>query len=659
MKNSKLFSALALALTFACVAPTFTFAQDASAPNKEEMDKLIATLKSEASQKDKADACRLLGIIGDKDAVPVLASLLGDEKMAHMARYALEPIPGAEVDNVFRSALNQLHGRPLIGVITSVGVRHDAQAISQLTALMFSAEPGVGPAAANSLGSIGTAPAAKALQAAWANTPAPGHLVFAEGMLRCAEGLSNKGLRKEALAIYDTLADAKVPHQVRAGALRGAILNRPSDQAMTLLKQSLHGTDFVLVDAAIRAAMEMPGREVTSALVSAINTYTEDQKLLVIQALGKRHEVAIALESLNLECSMERPRSIRLAAIRALTEIGSAYSVPKFTSLMNDSDPEVAQAAQEALASMKVKEANETIMNMLASNDAAKQLNGIELIGRRRMVEALPELLNAGTNSDVKVRVAAVKRIGELGGTKELPALIGFLNSGKDSQDTEAAQQALVAICGREQNTDESAAKLVDALGSAETAQKLVLLRTLGSIGGQKPLKAVRAAVDDSNADIHTAALRELSSWKTTDALPELLGLAKSAANPTDKMVCLRGYLSWAGDNELPAAKRLAMCQDIAPLVQQPDEKKLLLGTLGGITSPDAVTAIAPYLGDDAVKEEASAATVSIAEKILKDNKDKDVAAKLTAPLQKAAEVTGNTGLAQRAKALALKSEGK
>lgn len=657
MKNSKLFSALTLALTFACVTPAH--GAETSAPNKEQMDKLIATLKSESPQKEKADACRMLGLIGDKDAVPALAALLADEQFSHMARYALETIPDPKVDEALRAALTQLHGKQLIGVIASVGVRHDMQAISQLTSLMYSADTAIGLAAANTLGTMGTSTAAKALQGAWANTPAPGHLMYSEGMLRCAEGLSAKGLRKEALAIYDTLADAKGPHQVRAAALRGAILNRPSDEGMTLLKKSLHGADFVLVDAAIRAAMEMPGREVTSALVSGINTYTEDQKLLVIQVLGKRHEAAIALGCLTRETSQERPRSIRLAAIRAQAEIEDASSVSRFVNLMNDGDPEVAQAAQEALASMKVKQADEAIMQMLASNDAARQLNGIELIGRRRIVESMPELLKAGSNSDAKVRVAAVKRIGDLGTTKELPALLGFLNNGKEAQDIEAAQQALVAICGREQNPDESAAKLVDALGSAQTAQKVVLLRTLGSIGGQKPLKAVRAAVDDSNADIHTSALRELSSWKTADALPELLSLTKSAANPTDKMVCLRGYLSWAGDTEMPAAKRLTMCQDIAPLVQQPDEKKLLLGTLGSITSPDAVTAIAPFLEDGAVKEEASAATVSIAEKILKDNKDKDVAAKLTAPLQKAAEATANTGLAQRAKALALKSEGK
>lgn len=55
--------------------------------------KLIAILKSDASHKEKADACRQLSIIGTKDAVAPLAALLGDEKLSHMARYALEPIP--------------------------------------------------------------------------------------------------------------------------------------------------------------------------------------------------------------------------------------------------------------------------------------------------------------------------------------------------------------------------------------------------------------------------------------------------------------------------------------------------------------------------------------------------------------------------------------
>ncbi len=44
----------------------------------EQVAKLIAVLKSDASQKDKADACRELARIGTKDAVAPLAALLPD-----------------------------------------------------------------------------------------------------------------------------------------------------------------------------------------------------------------------------------------------------------------------------------------------------------------------------------------------------------------------------------------------------------------------------------------------------------------------------------------------------------------------------------------------------------------------------------------------------
>jgi protein-tyrosine-phosphatase len=40
--------------------------------------------------------------------VPVLATLLEDEKLAHMARYALEPIKDPSVDETFRASLKEI-----------------------------------------------------------------------------------------------------------------------------------------------------------------------------------------------------------------------------------------------------------------------------------------------------------------------------------------------------------------------------------------------------------------------------------------------------------------------------------------------------------------------------------------------------------------------
>ena len=118
--------------------------------------KLIAVLKSDAPRKDKADACRELALIGTKDAVAPLAALLGDEKLAHMARYALEPIPDPAVDDALRDALGKLKGRPLVGVIGSIGVRRDAKAVEPLSKLLKDTDPDVAQAAARALGRIGT-----------------------------------------------------------------------------------------------------------------------------------------------------------------------------------------------------------------------------------------------------------------------------------------------------------------------------------------------------------------------------------------------------------------------------------------------------------------------------------------------------------------------
>ena len=96
--------------------------QTAPSATQEQEAKFIAVLKSDdAPLKDKVDACRELAIIGTKNAVPTLAALLGDEKLSHMARYGLETIPDPSVDEALRDALGKLKGRPLVGVIGSVG----------------------------------------------------------------------------------------------------------------------------------------------------------------------------------------------------------------------------------------------------------------------------------------------------------------------------------------------------------------------------------------------------------------------------------------------------------------------------------------------------------------------------------------------------------
>lgn len=286
---------------------------------------LIAVLKSNASRKDKADACRILARIGTKNAIAPLVALLGDAEHSHMARYGLETIPDNTVDEALRDALGTLKGRLLTGVIGSLGVRRDGKAVKPLAKLLNCSDALVARAAARALGSIGTAAAAKALGKALDDVCQENQLEFCEGMFRCAEALAKEGRKRTARSVYDRLRKVDGPHQVRAGALRGAVLTRKGS-GLKLLQEALRGDDFVLVAAAARTAQEVPGTDVIETLAGELDDLCcPNKQIVVIQTLGMRG-CKKAVPALTVAAKKGASEAVRDAAKRALAEIAAAKS---------------------------------------------------------------------------------------------------------------------------------------------------------------------------------------------------------------------------------------------------------------------------------------------------------------------------------------------
>ena len=292
-------------------------------------DQLIDTLKSNASLHEKMEACRQLSVIGTRRAVAPLVALLPDAELSHMARYGLEPLPYSEVDQALRESLRTLSGRQLVGVIRSIGVRKDPRAAKLLAERLNDADPDTAQAAARALGSIGTAPAAKALEAALDTVSDANRLAFAEGLFRCAEQLPRGAARRA----YDRLRQEESLHQVRAGALRGAILIR-GNNGIALLRESIQSDDLILVHAALRTSREMTGPEVTSALAASLTGVPTDTQILVLQTLGVRADPAALPAVAQLAAAGDT--AVRLAAIRALAEIGAPGAVAPLVPLLRD-----------------------------------------------------------------------------------------------------------------------------------------------------------------------------------------------------------------------------------------------------------------------------------------------------------------------------------
>jgi HEAT repeat protein len=336
------------------------------------------------------------------------------------------------VDEALRAALGTLKGRPLVGVIGSLGVRRDANAIEPLAGMLKDPDADVAQAAARALGKIGTAAAAKAIEGALATVPAGNRLAFCEGLFRAAESLAAKGQRDEAIAIYDRLRGLEqAPHQVRAGALRGAILAR-GDEGLGLLREHLRSNDWILFAAAVRTAQELQGAKVTEALVAELAQLPADRQIVVIQTLARRADAA-ALPAIDV-AAKSGPKPVRLAAIRAVPALPAAWAV-----LLDGAQPK-------------------------------QRLAALELIGQRRMTQAVPEVVNALGDADAQVRQSALRRLGELSGPEQLPGLVDLLMAAKSPQDLNAAEQAVGAVAAKAENPQSCTEKLVARMAGAPVA---------------------------------------------------------------------------------------------------------------------------------------------------------------------------------------------
>jgi HEAT repeat protein len=445
-----------------------------------------------------------------------------------------------------------------------------------------------------------------------------------------------------AIEIYDQLRKSDAPHQVRGGAVRGAILVRGSEGA-ELIREYLRSDSYIMFSAACQTALELPGAEVTRALTSGLKGLPADNKILVIWTMGKRGDPA-AIPALSAAANAGE-KSVRIEAIKAMPQIGHASALPALSVLLGDDDGEISKAAQEAFAAMPGEEADAAVMAMLVKTETAPRLIALELIGRRRMTSSIPALLKAAAGPDAKVRPAALKRVGELGSPTEFSALLDLLMQFEARQDLGAAEHALSAVCAKADNQESYTSKLTSSLARATPAQKRALLQVLSVIGGTNALNAVREAAKDSNAQVSDTAIRVLCSWKTADAAPDLLALAKNSPNRSRKTAALRGYINLARDENLTTEKKLEICKQAAALILRNEEKRFLLGTLSTVPTIEALSMAMENLDNAATRDEAAFAAVAIGEKIA-DQKPREV----IEAMQKVLKATNNRNVRRRAR---------
>lgn len=619
-------TSVVLAATIIALAAHSARAADRPASTADQERQLISVLQSDAPKAEKAITCKRLVIHGTAEAVPPLAALLSDAELASWARIALEAIPGPEADEALRQAMGKLQGRLLVGVINSIGVRRDQRAVESLAGRLEDADPDVASSAAAALGRIGNDAAAKVLQKSLGEAPAAVRSAVAEGCILCAERALAGGNADKAAELYDLVRKSAAPKQRIIEATRGAILARRSE-GIPLLVEQLKSADKGMFNIGLTTARELPGREVTEALAAAASGAAPERQGLLVGALADRRDEAVMPAVLAI--AKNGSEGARKAAAAALQRVGNASCVPVLMEMAAGADEELSKAAVEALAGMSGKDVDAVLAERLSQASGAARRVLIELAGRRRVAAASGALIKAADDADGGIRALALAALGSTVGPDELSFLITRAVAPQRAEDAKAAMPALKAACIRMPDGQACAKMLILAMSDAPIETKSSILEILGAMGNATALEAVGAAARDKSTELQDTASRLLGEWMTVDAAPVLLDLAKTATDTKYQVRALRGYIRLVRQFTLPDAQRVEMCRAALAAASRKDEKDLVLEVMGRYPSVDMLRLAVEAAKDPALKNEAAAVSLSIAQKIGGSGDVRDLLAKI------------------------------
>lgn len=641
---------VALALLVATVGTANVFGQNSELPLQAGQDaqaetaKCIALIQSnDTSDNDKAIAFKRLAVFGTKYAVPALAPILEDAKWAHYARYSLEPLPDPSVDETFRAALGKLQGNLLVGVINSIGVRKDPEAVQALAKLLDQ-DDAIVAAATAALGKIATKDAIAILRTQLAETKDALKIQVADACLACADQLLAQGDKAAAIDLLDTVRKANVPLFVLEAATQNAILAQ-GDDGIALMVEQLKSDNAALRGVSLRAARLVPGDAVAKAILELLDSVPADQQAKLITVLADRGD-ASALPAV-VKAAGSDVEELRLAAIEALVPLGGADNVGLLLDAAADDDEDIAAAAKKVLIAMPGDDVDAAVVAAVADSQGKALALAIEAAGERRIMAASAALQKAAQSSDTGIQLAAVEALGKTVGLDELPSLIERLVNAKNDQEKAVASQAVKDTVIRMPDEDACAAKIAQCMEGAPVEVKEFLMERLLDISGQAALKTVVAMARSNDDAMQNKATEVLGNWISADAAPELFELAKELKENKYKIRALRGYIRIARQLNPSEEERMAICRNTLAIAERVDEKKLVMEVLNRYPSATSLEIAVSAVGDNEIRENACQVAISVAEKIVDSNQ-----AAVAAAMPKVVEATKSADRAAKAKAL-------
>ncbi|MBN2315184.1 MAG: HEAT repeat domain-containing protein [Sedimentisphaerales bacterium] len=391
------------------------------------------------------------------------------------------------------------------------------------------------------------------------------------------------------------------------------------DDAIGIVLEILKGSDQEMQAVAISMVKDMAGKDVTEALAKELPNLSARSQVMLLSALSDRGDAA-ALPAVNAAAKAEDP-SVRVAALRALGQLGDASSVELLAHAAATTTGEERKAACDSLYRLRGADVDQTIIAAIPEAEPKVKVELIDAVGERNIRQGVSILLGTAKDSDRKVRIQSLRVLKVVAGPADMPALVDLLVNAQSSSDRNEAQKTVAAVAHKIEDENRQAEAVLAVLPKVKSVDgRCSLLGVLGKIGDNTALPVLMAALKDENAEVQTAAIRALSEWPSPEPINDLLKVAEGSENKVHRILALRGFVRLLGlESKRSAEELLEMYKKAMNLAPDVGEKQRVLSGLGNVKSPAALKIAVSYLDDKALSKEASSAAVKIASGICDD----------------------------------------
>ncbi|TWU31011.1 HEAT repeat domain-containing protein [Novipirellula artificiosorum] len=355
------------------------------------------------------------------------------------------------------------------------------------------------------------------------------------------------------------------------------------------------------------------GEVATEQFAAQLPKLSGDAQVGLIRALAKRGDAAARPAILERMAGSSDSKVVE-AGIESLGWLGNVTDVPTLIRWLGDDNPSQREAARRSLVRLQDAAVPAAIVGGITSSSAPMQATLIGILAERRALDAIPAILDAATNGDPSVRGAAMVALAELAGPEHLTGMLKGVLAAERGREQEAAEKAVMAVCNRIEDTGEQATPLLDAIRGFSASEQLVLLPTVGRVGGKQALADVMSAVRSTDPARHAIGVRALCNWPNASVAPELIDLIQSGLHDEHRISATRALIRVApladGRSDL---EKLALLQRAMELSERDTERALVLKRAAAVRIPESLRFLLPYTDLPKSAEEACLAIVELA----------------------------------------------